>query len=317
MNYIDFYKILNNTSLNSYINEFEKKIEQNLCSKRHPQIIEWNNLLDKVPTPSPEQINLKSGVIAEGDFIINLEEDLKKFSPWRKGPFVLYGTKINSEWRSDWKWERLINLISPLKDKNILDIGCGNGYHLWRMIGEGARLVIGIDPQPLFIYQFFVIKKLLGRINNCWALPLTFEEFPNKESYFDTCFSMGVIYHRKNPLKHLNNINKILKKNGEIILETLIVDSKEEDLIIPKGRYAKMNNVWFIPSIETTVSWLKKSNFKNIRVLNVAPTTTKEQRSTEWMRFESLNNFLDKKNPEKTVEGYPAPIRAIFSAKKK
>ena len=78
-----------------------------------------------------------------------------------------------------------------------------------------------------------------------------------------------------------------------------------------------MNNVWFIPSLETTVSWLKKSNFKNIRVLNVAPTTTKEQRSTEWMRFESLNNFLDKKNPGKTVEGYPAPIRAIFSAKKK
>ena len=115
----------------------------------------------------------------------------------------------------------------------------------------------------------------------------------------------------------MKNINKILKENGEIILETLIIHSKQKDMIIPKGRYAKMNNVWFIPSIETIMTWLKKSNFKNIRVLNVSPTTIDEQRSTEWMKFESLDNFLDENNSKKTIEGYPAPIRAIFSAKKK
>jgi len=317
MDFLNFYKILHNTSLNPYKDDIRCKIEKNLCSQRYPQIIEYTNLLNKIPVLLPELINLKTGVIVNGNCPINLKEDLKRFSPWRKGPFNLYNIHIDSEWRSDWKWERLINQITPLKGKNILDIGCGNGYYLWRMIGNEARLAIGIDPQPLFIFQFFVIKKLLGNINNCWALPLTFEEFPNKETFFDVCFSMGVIYHRKNPLEHLKNINKILKENGEIILETLIIDSKQKDMIIPKGRYAKMNNVWFIPSIETIMTWLKKSNFKNIRVLNVSPTTIDEQRSTEWMKFESLDNFLDENNSKKTIEGYPAPIRAIFSAKKK
>jgi tRNA (mo5U34)-methyltransferase len=43
-------------------------------------------------------------------------------------------------------------------------------------------------------------------------------------------------------------------------------------------------------------------------------TTTDEQRSTDWMRFHSLPEFLDPENPELTAEGHPAPIRAVFIA---
>ena len=128
---------------------------------------------------------------------------------------------------------------------------------------------------------------------------------------------MGVIYHRKNPIDHLRSINKILNTNGELILESIILDSKKEKMIIPKDRYGKMNNVWFIPSIQTVIDWLKKSKFKNINILDVTKTTVEEQRSTNWMTFESLPDFLDKSNPNLTVEGYPAPVRAIFSAQKK
>ena len=318
MNYNDFYKTISKTPFQESISELEEKINNNFCIERYPQIIEWKNTYDKMPLLNPNEINLKSEIKVDGDYRkSDLENLLKSFCPWRKGPFNIYDIKIDSEWRSDWKWNRLINKITPLKDKNILDIGCGNGYHLWRMMGEEAKLAIGIDPQPLFIFQFFVIKKLIGKFHNCWALPLTFEEFPQTKSFFDTCFSMGVIYHRKNPIDHLRSINKILNTNGELILESIILDSKKEKMIIPKDRYGKMNNVWFIPSIQTVIDWLKKSKFKNINILDVTKTTVEEQRSTNWMTFESLPDFLDKSNPNLTVEGYPAPVRAIFSAQKK
>lgn len=318
MNYSNFYKTINNTVLNNSLLEIKEKININLSTQRYPKIIEWKNIYDKIPLIKPDKINLKSEVRIDGNYSANnLDNYLKSFSPWRKGPFNIYDIKIDAEWRSDWKWDRIVDKISPLKDKNILDIGCGNGYFLWRMIGEEAKLAIGIDPQPLFIFQFFVIKKLIANHNDCWALPLTFEEFPLTKSFFDTCFSMGVIYHRKNPLDHLKSINKILNTNGELILESIILDSKKEKMIIPKGRYGKMNNVWFIPSIQTVIDWLKRANFKDIDILNISKTTPQEQRSTKWMTFESLPDFLDKRNPNLTVEGYPAPVRAIFYAQKK
>jgi tRNA (mo5U34)-methyltransferase len=49
-------------------------------------------------------------------------------------------------------------------------------------------------------------------------------------------------------------------------------------------------------------------------VVDVNVTSTQEQRSTEWMSFHSLENFLDPDDHSKTIEGYPAPRRAIITA---
>ena len=61
---------------------------------------------------------------------------------------------------------------------------------------------------------------------------------------FDTVFSMGVIYHRRDPIEHLKKLAKCLKTSGEIIIESLVIDSHNLDVLIPKERYAKMKNVW-------------------------------------------------------------------------
>ena len=39
-----------------------------------------------------------------------------------------------------------------------------------------------------------------------------------------------------------------------------------------------------------------------------------EQRSTEWMRFDSLASALDPNDSGRTVEGWPAPERALLLA---
>ncbi|OXE29836.1 hypothetical protein CA163_26525, partial [Vibrio parahaemolyticus] len=45
-------------------------------------------------------------------------------------------------------------------------------------------------------------------------------------------------------------------------------------------------------------------------------TSVDEQRTTDWMTHNSLPDYLDPNDPSKTVEGYPAPRRAVLVARK-
>ena len=220
---------------------------------------------------------------------------------------------IETEWRSDFKWERLADAISPLQGRRVLDVGCGSGYHCWRMRGAGASEVIGIDPTPLFVLQFKAIQKYLGD-SAVHVLPLTLEQLPPKLHAFDTVFSMGVLYHRRSPIDHLTDLRDTLVSGGELVLETLVVEGDEQTVFVPPGRYARMGNVWFLPSPEALKLWLSKVGFADIQLIDVSQTSIEEQRSTDWMTFHSLTNFLDPEDPNKTIEGHPAPRRAILTA---
>jgi tRNA (mo5U34)-methyltransferase len=242
----------------------------------------------------------------------------KEMMPWRKGPFQLFGVKAQSEWLSFKKWDRLIENISPLKNRSILDVGCGNGYHMWRMLGEGASRVTGIDPCGLFLAQFELFKNILDdqirdKIN---LLPLGIEQLPALNA-FDTVFSMGVLYHRRSPIDHLYQLQNQLVKGGELVLETLVIDGDENTVLIPKDRYAQMPNIWYIPSVKALANLLERCGFVDIKLISVEMTTTEEQRQTELMTTQSLKDFLDPNDHTKTIEGYQAPTRAVFTAKRK
>ena len=77
-----------------------------------------------------------------------------------------------------------------------------------------------------------------------------------------------------------------------------------------------MKNVYFIPSVDCLINWLQKTGFKNIRCVDVALTTLEEQRKTDWLENESLIDFLDPQDHRKTIEGHPAPKRAVILAEK-
>jgi tRNA (mo5U34)-methyltransferase len=243
-----------------------------------------------------------------------LREQLQGLHPWRKGPFNIFGVGIDTEWHSDWKWDRLAQHIEPLEGRKVLDIGCGSGYHCWRMRGAGAELVIGIDPTPLFIVQFFSLQKYI-QDHLVTVLPMGIEHLPEKLRFFDTVFSMGVLYHRRSPFDHLIELRDSLISGGELVLETLVIDGNLGDVLVPEGRYAKMGNVWFLPSCATLESWMKKAGFKDIKLLDVTTTSTDEQRSTEWMTFHSLAQFLNPDDASQSIEGHPAPRRAIVTGK--
>ena len=241
-----------------------------------------------------------------------LKEALMGLSPWRKGPFFFGDVHVDTEWRSDWKWERLREKISSVEGRRILDVGCGNGYHLWRMLDGGAKLALGIDPAMLFGCQFLAARHFGGDDLPIGVLPLGIEHVPAKLECFDTTFSMGVLYHRKSPIEHLEALRGTLQKGGELVLETLVVEGDENTVLLPEGRYAQMRNVWFLPSVELLVRMLRRVGFREVEVLDVTVTTTEEQRGTEWMTFNSLADFLDPLDSGKTVEGYPGPLRAVL-----
>ena len=209
--------------------------------------------------------------------------------------------------------------IAPLDDRLVLDVGCGNGYHCWRIAEAGARCVIGIDPTAVFLAQFLAIHGLAAAVDPHFVgrvtmLPLGIEDLPGDLDRFDTVFSMGVLYHRRSPLDHLGELRSALRAGGQLVLETLVIDGGVDQVLVPQGRYAKMRNVWFIPSTAMLEVWLMRSGFRRVRTVDVTPTTVEEQRSTAWMTFESLADFLDPADNRFTIEGYPAPQRAIVVA---
>ena len=321
MNYQAFLsKLASNENLAAWANQLPDQIDVGLNPKRYGDLPRWQQALSALPELTSRTIDMNtSRVGARGDITPQQSEQLREalmgLHPWRKGPFELFGVHIDTEWRSDWKWERLKDHIAPLAGRTVLDVGCGSGYHCWRMRGAGAELVVGIDPTPLFVVQYFALQHYL-QDPSVAVLPMGIEALPEKLSAFDTVFSMGILYHRRSPFDHLIQLREALVSGGELVLETLIIDGQLGECLVPEGRYSKMGNVWFLPSTATLESWLRKAGFKNIRVVDVAQTSTDEQRRTEWMRFHSLAEFLDPDNPQLTAEGHPAPKRAVLLAEK-
>jgi tRNA (mo5U34)-methyltransferase len=279
----------------------------------------WRALLAQLPAIRPSTHNLDStisiGQASDTDeaTLLQLKSQLKGFIPWRKGPLELFNIAIDTEWRCDWKWDRLRSQISPLAGRKILDVGSGNGYYSLRMLQAGAERVIGVDPHIAYVAQFWLIKHFLKDIP-VDVLPLALEDLPENSAYFDSVFSMGVLYHRRSPIDHLLQLKNSLKAGGELILETLFVDGKKGYSLTPENRYARMTNVWFVPSIATLENWLSRCGFVDIRVIDESTTTVDEQRKTNWMPFDSLEDALSKENPTQTTEGLPAPKRVVILA---
>ena len=318
--YQTLYNALLDAKADAWVELLPAQLAQALDDSKHGDLLRWQSVIQQLPELNPSQRLLDADAVQIGssedldlEQQAQFEQCLRALHPWRKGPYQLFGTHIDTEWRSHWKWDRLKKHLAPLEHRLVLDVGCGNGYHCWRMLGAGAKMVIGIDPTLLNVMQFQLIKKLHGTAP-VYVLPLGIESVPSNLHVFDTVFSMGVLYHRRSPIDHLLELKGCLQQGGELVLETLVIDGGLGDVLVPEHRYAKMRNVWFLPSCDTLMSWLKRCGFKNVRLVDVTTTSIEEQRSTEWMQFHSLQDFLHPENPQLTCEGLPAPKRAIFIA---
>ena len=242
-----------------------------------------------------------------------IEKTAKMMMPWRKGPFKVFDTFIDSEWKSYIKY----NLIRPyfdLKDKRVADIGCNNGYYMFRMQEDSPKKLVGFDPSPLYKTQFDFINHFAKTDIVYEMLGVEHAEF--YEHKFDFIFCLGVLYHRSDPVMMLKQLYRALDKEGEVLLDTFYIDGEEEYALCPRSSYSKIPNIYFVPTIKALKHWCLRAGFCEFEVLFTSTTTPDEQRKTSWIEGESLENFLDPNDTSKTVEGYPAPKRVYVKLKK-
>ena len=317
-----FLRENDNPTLRAWAEILPNQLQKGLDPQRFGDLPSWLETLQGLPRVAPQQIELNAeapiiGAASELDDATRseIEQGLWALSPWRKGPFSVFGTHIDSEWRSEQKWARLAPHLQ-LQDQLVLDVGCGNGYYALRMLGMGAGRVIGIDPSPRFVAQFAAFRHFFDLATPVAAdvLPLKSEDLPADLAAFDTAFSMGVLYHRREPVQHLRELWTALRPGGTLILETMILGDEADGLLIPQERYAQMRNVWAIPGLNVLTHWVEEAGFEGAEILDITRTTTEEQRRTAWMTYHSLADFLDPSDSNKTIEGYPAPTRSIIRA---
>ena len=242
-----------------------------------------------------------------------IKETALLMKPWRKGPFQINDLFIDSEWQSQIKY----NLLEPyfdLKGKIVVDIGCNNGYYLFRMMIQEPKKLIGFDPSAIYYSQFQFLNHFIKSDIIYEMLGVEHVEF--YEHKFDTLFCLGVLYHRSDPVAMLKSLFKGLNKGGELILDTFMIDGEDEMCLTPRDRYSKIPNIYFVPTISALKNWCYRAGFERVEVLETMKTEPNEQRKTEWIDTQSLEDFLDPNDDTKTVEGYPAPKRVYIKALK-
>lgn len=284
---------------------------------KHKNVVHIIDEIESLPDTKTNIIIKDIITIEIPDISSDLEQKIDKIAlmlkPWRKGPFKIGDLFIDTEWQSFIKY----NLLKPhfdIKGKVVGDIGCNNGYYLFRMLDENPKKLIGFDPSNLFFTQFSFIDHFIK--SGIVYEMLGVEHVGMYENKFDTLFCLGVLYHRSDPIATLKSLFQGLNSRGELILDTFIIDGEEDIALTPKERYSKIPNVYFIPTVNALKNWCYRAGFKEIELLEIRTTDLEEQRKTKWIDSQSLEDFLDPHNQSLTVEGYPAPKRAYIKAKK-
>lgn len=281
----------------------------------------WKNI-----APLREALNQLPNIHATVDFgntvslktddeidLHELERIARLMMPWRKGPFDLFGLFIDTEWRSDLKY----NFLRPhfnLSGKRVADIGCNNGYYMFRFLEDTPAKIVGFDPSALFKSQFDLINHYV-KSEIVYEL-LGVEHLPFYEEKFDVIFCLGVLYHRSDPIAMIKALGQGLAEGGEIYLDTFIIEGDEPYALCPSESYSKITNVYFVPTLKALENWCIRAGFTSFEVLGTVVTTSDEQRRTSWIESQSLEDFLDPADNTKTVEGYPAPVRGYVRIKK-
>ncbi|MFK0367465.1 tRNA 5-methoxyuridine(34)/uridine 5-oxyacetic acid(34) synthase CmoB [Campylobacter jejuni] len=291
------------------------KMQENLLEKQflnHPlyaKIQELKALNLACNFSLDDSVNLSTNSQAK-DEILAIAKELK---PWRKGPFKIDDLFIDTEWQSFIKFNILKPFMNEISQKCVADIGCNNGYYMFKMLEFNPAKLIGFDPSIKYRLQFELINALAKTPIKYELLGV--EDLPSYGLKFDVIFCLGVIYHRSDPIKMLKDLKAGLNKNGVVFLDNMYIEDEREIALVPNKTYSKIPNIYFVPRISALKNWCERAGFKEFEVLATKKTDENEQRKTEWIDSFSLENFLDPKDKNLTIEGYEAPKRVYIRIK--
>jgi SAM-dependent methyltransferase len=139
--------------------------------------------------------------------------------------------KIDLEWNDDdvipavvypnldFLFQQMLHLtlkeVNPTCGELILDVGCGRAVDGARLCEKGGQ-VIGLEPSHVMIAR---AKEHLGRSNAQVALAQGIgENLPFKPHSFDKVMCKGALDHFFSPGQTMEEIARVLKPNGEMII---------------------------------------------------------------------------------------------------
>jgi len=109
-----------------------------------------------------------------------------------------------------------------IKDKKVLEIGCGLGSHAG-LIAKNCEAYTGVDITEYAI-EFTKKRFELMNVGNGKVFRADAEKLPYDNQSFDYVWSWGVIHHSNNIEKIISEIHRVLKKNGR---STIMVYNKK------------------------------------------------------------------------------------------
>jgi ubiquinone/menaquinone biosynthesis C-methylase UbiE len=180
--------------------------------------------------------------------------------------------------------------FSELKNKVVLDMGCGSGRYSIALSMTGAQKVYGIDLGKKSIERAAEIAKRAG-VKNVEFQVGDVLNLPFKKDFFDFVFCNGVLHHTENMERGIQEVYRVLKPEGTAFLY-LYADggifwySREKmrqvmqkipqeytmavlDLIgMPQNRFIFTDN-WYVPIERHTTrkyleDYLKKVGFSSV-----------------------------------------------------
>lgn len=313
--------------LDRYDHPFDRSAILTLRQERQaqllsPQVSQYREAVEAVQDLQTDWYDFSGNWVKVGrstalspDQYQQFHQSLKTFCPWKKGPFELFGIAIDAEWRSDWKWARILPHIQPLKQRRVADIGCHNGYFMFRMAHQQPDCVIGFEPVAKHCWNFQLIQNLVRQESLTFEL-LGVEHLHYYPGFFDTIFCLGILYHHVDPIGLLGKLRQAIAPGGEIVVDCQGIPGELPVALTPRKRYAQARGIWFLPTQSCLENWMARAGFTQIQCIFAAPLSPEEQRRTPWAEVDSLKEFLNSEDASLTIEGYPAPWRYYVVARK-
>ena len=276
-------------------------------NQKENEILMKINELEKAVKKGVLSLNDSVELRCEREFDEQIRAIALNLKPWRKGPFRINELFIDSEWQSFVKFNLLKPHLSALAGKSVADVGCNNGYYLFKMLEFAPKMLVGFDPSVRTFLQFRLINAIAKTAIKYELAGI--EALPSYEMKFDVIFCLGVLYHRSDPLKALKELKAGLKRGGAVFLDTLYIEDSRDIALVPRKTYSKIANIHFVPSVSALRNLCERAGFSHFETLATKDTDSFEQRKTAWSEGFSLSDFLDPADPSLTCEGYPAPKR--------
>lgn len=215
------------------------------------------------------------------------------------------------------EWHELKNMLPDFKDKRVLDLGCGFGWHCRYAVENGARSVIGIDISQKMLSE----AKSKTKCGNIEYICMPIEDIDFPEESFDVVISSLALHYIKSFEDVLDRVYKCLSRGGDFIF------SVEHPIFTAQGPqdwyYDDKGNILHWPVDHYFTEGIRNAKFLGEEVIKYHRTLTTYLNSLIKIGFE-ITGVVEPEPEENMLNTVPGmldelrrPMMLLVSARKK